>query len=433
MDKLLYKGERLMLDVFSRGNVYYYDLGDIQPNRIEGKKRPVVIISNDIGNKKGDVVTIAPITTRPKSSVGPYQVYYEFEGRPQVILLEQCRCINKHDLGEYIGRLSELVMKKIDIALAVEFDLNISERELSSLDFLNKLESTLNLIIKQKTAKFDKYIEDKFTKYEEHVNNVNSRDTVNYINSFTDIQNKFITTNDNITNLKSMIDETNKSTVSFHEDLKIVKDLYVANSKKLDDILNSLIYLYKSIGNTLTPAKNIFEQSIKSSNEAIKEEDIEKKDNRKANTVRYTIEFSTQFIKDYYSMSKASCMKKYNLENIQKLYDKKSAIQSFLKRKGINYKDLIDNEKNKPEVDTKNEMNNDKLLVSDKNKKKGKRPKNWQPTIKYDDIEGLKQFLNDCNTYDVDTICGTLNITPKQLSNRKYLIKKSLKDRNIDF
>ena len=53
--------------------------------------------------------------------------------------------------------------------------------------------------------------------------------------------------------------------------------------------------------------------------------------------------------------------------------------------------------------------------------------------INYEDVDGLIAFIEECNINSVSYICNKYGLTQKQLSNRKYLITKSLKDRNIPF
>ena len=63
-----------MLSKVSRGDVFYCDLGTHYRGCIEGKVRPVVVVSNDMGNVHGTTCIIAPITTREKSSCKSWQV-----------------------------------------------------------------------------------------------------------------------------------------------------------------------------------------------------------------------------------------------------------------------------------------------------------------------------------------------------------------------
>lgn len=44
----------------------------------------------------------------------------------------------------------------------------------------------------------------------------------------------------------------------------------------------------------------------------------------------------------------------------------------------------------------------------------------------------MLQFVKDCNTLDDNEVCLKYNLTKKQLSNRKYLTKRYLKELNIE-
>lgn len=91
--------------------------------------RPVLIISNDIGNRHSPTVIVAAITSRvhTKAKLPTHTAIRDFEGlnKDSIILLEQIRTIDKKRLQEYIGMLSESEMARVDKALAISVSLNI--------------------------------------------------------------------------------------------------------------------------------------------------------------------------------------------------------------------------------------------------------------------------------------------------------------------
>lgn len=97
-----------MQRTYSRGDMYYANLGKGVGSEQEGY-RPVVIIQNNVGNRFSPTVIIAAIT----SKVGvkprlPTHYFIDSEDgleQPSVILMEQLRTIDKHRLGKYIGHL----------------------------------------------------------------------------------------------------------------------------------------------------------------------------------------------------------------------------------------------------------------------------------------------------------------------------------------
>ena len=75
-----------------RGDIYYADLNPVVGSE-QGGTRPVLVISNDIGNKHSPTVIIAAITSRVrKKKKLPTHLYLEqIEGLPanSIILFEQ--------------------------------------------------------------------------------------------------------------------------------------------------------------------------------------------------------------------------------------------------------------------------------------------------------------------------------------------------------
>ncbi len=114
--------------IIKRGDIYYAELNPVIGSE-QGGKRPVLIISNDIGNKHSPTVIVAPITSRvhTKAKLPTHTAIRDFEdlNKDSIILLEQIRTIDKKRLQEYIGMLSANEMARVDKALAISVSLNI--------------------------------------------------------------------------------------------------------------------------------------------------------------------------------------------------------------------------------------------------------------------------------------------------------------------
>ena len=117
-----------MEKTIKRGDIYYAELNPVIGSE-QGGTRPVLIISNDIGNRHSPTVIIAAITSRvhTKAKLPTQTAITDFEGlnKDSIILLEQIRTIDKKRLQEYIGMLSESEMARVDKALAISVSLNI--------------------------------------------------------------------------------------------------------------------------------------------------------------------------------------------------------------------------------------------------------------------------------------------------------------------
>jgi mRNA interferase MazF len=91
------------------------------------KTRPAVVISNDINNAHSPIVSISPVT----SSVSRV---YTFEVRipahagglvlPSKVMVNQTRAVDKIRLIKKLGRLPQIVMKEMDRALKLHYELD---------------------------------------------------------------------------------------------------------------------------------------------------------------------------------------------------------------------------------------------------------------------------------------------------------------------
>ena len=113
--------------IIKRGDIYYAELNPIIGSE-QGGTRPVLIISNDIGNKHSPTVIIAAITSRvhTKAKLPTHTAVSNYEGldKDSVILLEQIRTIDKQRLKDMIGHLDKERMRSVDEAIRVSLALH---------------------------------------------------------------------------------------------------------------------------------------------------------------------------------------------------------------------------------------------------------------------------------------------------------------------
>ena len=109
-----------------RGDIYYADLNPVVGSE-QGGTRPVLIISNDTGNKHSPTVIVAAITSRTwaKNKLPTHTKVDDISGLSQnsVILLEQIRTIDKQRLQMFIGTLDRRFMVSVDDALSISLAL----------------------------------------------------------------------------------------------------------------------------------------------------------------------------------------------------------------------------------------------------------------------------------------------------------------------
>lgn len=104
-----------------RGQIYYADLSPVKGSE-QGGLRPVLIIQNDIGNRYSPTIIAAIITTRKTKANLPTHVWLNAEcGLPKdsMVELEQIRTLDRTRLSDFMGTVSQEVMKEIDMAIKI--------------------------------------------------------------------------------------------------------------------------------------------------------------------------------------------------------------------------------------------------------------------------------------------------------------------------
>lgn len=120
-----------------RGDIYYAELNPVIGSE-QGGTRPVLIISNDTGNKYSPTVIIAAITS--KRAKGKLPTHYDLRGisglpADSTVLFEQIRTIDKKRLKERLAQLDSLNMEAIALPLLISLGVKMnkpqSEKEVS--------------------------------------------------------------------------------------------------------------------------------------------------------------------------------------------------------------------------------------------------------------------------------------------------------------
>ena len=115
--------------IIKRGDIYYAELSPVIGSE-QGGTRPVLIISNDIGNRYSPTVIVAAITSRQNKRKLPTHYYLdEIEGLPanSIVLLEQLRTLDKKRIRERLAQLNKPCMEAIDIPLLISIGIRRNE------------------------------------------------------------------------------------------------------------------------------------------------------------------------------------------------------------------------------------------------------------------------------------------------------------------
>lgn len=99
-----------------KGNIHWCDLPEYSDTVLK-KRRPCLILSNDMANVRSTTVIVCPITHRIKKPELPCHVMIA-DG--EMAKLEQILTIDKCKVGKYIKTLNWNKMREINQALLIE-------------------------------------------------------------------------------------------------------------------------------------------------------------------------------------------------------------------------------------------------------------------------------------------------------------------------
>ena len=109
----------------TRGDIFIANLDPTIGKEIQ-KTRPVIIVSNDIGNNHSNLVTVVPVTSQRLQKTYPYEVLLpESTGllKPSKAKANQVRTLDKSRLTKKVGRLNAKTIVELNLALRVHLDL----------------------------------------------------------------------------------------------------------------------------------------------------------------------------------------------------------------------------------------------------------------------------------------------------------------------
>ena len=110
-----------------KGEIWWADLPE-PIGSIPGKRRPVLILQNDLINRSAiDTVIVASITSKIVLAKAPGNILLEKKDssldRTSVVNLSQIVTVNKSWLTENVGMLRKDIIERIDRGIEIIFDL----------------------------------------------------------------------------------------------------------------------------------------------------------------------------------------------------------------------------------------------------------------------------------------------------------------------
>ncbi|MBQ6368052.1 MAG: type II toxin-antitoxin system PemK/MazF family toxin [Erysipelotrichaceae bacterium] len=115
--------------IWRRGDIYLANLNPFKGCE-QGGTRPVLVLSNDIGNFFSPLITIAPITSHLKKLDLPTHVLLkDVRGltTDSVVCLEQIKGIDKLRVLKYLGKISKEQMEEVEEAAMESLGMPIPE------------------------------------------------------------------------------------------------------------------------------------------------------------------------------------------------------------------------------------------------------------------------------------------------------------------
>ena len=121
-----------------KNQVWLCKLDERTEGHVQGGTRPVVIVSNDMGNYYSNICTVVPCTSQEKTDL-PTHCFFTLYGNKNTILTEQITTIDRDKLIKYIGTLDD------------ELAESVNESILISLGMINKPKSDIHHLVLQDT------------------------------------------------------------------------------------------------------------------------------------------------------------------------------------------------------------------------------------------------------------------------------------------
>ena len=110
-----------------RGSIYMASLPITKNSSVQGGFRPVLVVQNNTGNTFSPTVQVIPLTSRIKRDL-PIHTTIIGHGldKESTILTEQMQTIDKTALKQYIGRVDDDTMEKVNVCIMIQLGIFVS-------------------------------------------------------------------------------------------------------------------------------------------------------------------------------------------------------------------------------------------------------------------------------------------------------------------
>jgi mRNA interferase MazF len=109
-----------MISKYTKGMVYYIDLGNNYGVTVQQGRRPCIIVSNNLGNYFSDNVTVVPCTTSTSKTDLPTHLPVQVVNNVESLAIcENVVTVSKRKCENFLGILDNTTMEKLDKCLAI--------------------------------------------------------------------------------------------------------------------------------------------------------------------------------------------------------------------------------------------------------------------------------------------------------------------------
>lgn len=125
----------MKVNKFSRGQIWYLEDDADYDGYVQGKTRPVIIVSNNLNNSNSNNVTVVPLTTQIKRLDMSTHVLFWINNRQNMTICECIKTVNNLKLIDYVGVCDDELMCKIDEAIKIALGLKqIPDYQINNID-----------------------------------------------------------------------------------------------------------------------------------------------------------------------------------------------------------------------------------------------------------------------------------------------------------
>ena len=115
----------------NRGDVWDVDLKPVRGSEM-GKRRPCLVVTNNIANRYSPLVTVIPLTNTAPTKAYPFIVAVPRSAnlpKQSWINCSHIRTVDKDRLGKYLTGLDSDTMRKVNEAILVQLGIDAEEHQ----------------------------------------------------------------------------------------------------------------------------------------------------------------------------------------------------------------------------------------------------------------------------------------------------------------